>query len=126
MSGNHATDAAPARESGTSARGDAEYGESWLKSAAWNWVYTDTRHGRRLHHLARTRDPLKAVGLYWRARGVSTCGIAATWVLPGVLDRMHMQRCARCCDLLGWPRGVGSPKNDPELRPLVEAELNDE
>ncbi len=36
--------------------------------------------------------------------------------LPGPLSRMGTPRCARCCDQAGFPRGIGSPKNDAECR----------
>ena len=90
--------------------------------AEWDWVYTWTDGGRHLHHLATILGPVTA-DAGWGADGVSTCGLRKRWVIPGVLSRMGMPRCAHCCARPGWPRGDGSPKNDEALRPLVEAKL---
>ena len=90
--------------------------------AEWDWVYTGTRDGMRLHHLATIVNPVTA-DADWRADGVSTCGLRKWWMIPGIFSRMGMPRCANCCARLGWPRGAGSPKNDEALRPLVEARL---
>ena len=90
--------------------------------AEWDWVYTATEGGKRLHHLATIKNP-DTVDAEWQADGVSTCGLRKRWVIPGVLSRMGMSRCAHCCARLGWPRGIGSPKNDDALRPLPEARL---
>lgn len=55
--------------------------------------------------------------------GVSACGWKAHFAIPGMFSRMGLRRCSKCCDKLGYPRGVGSPKNDPKCRKLVEARL---
>lgn len=90
--------------------------------AEWDWVYTAIVAGERLHHLATIENP-ETVDADWQADGVSTCGLRNRWVIPGVISRMGMPRCANCCARLGWPKGVGSPKNDDVLRPLVEKKL---
>lgn len=89
--------------------------------AEWDWVYTAT--GDRLHHCAEVLDDTDAGLAGVNAVGRTTCGIQGRFFIPGMLSRMGMDRCARCCDRLGWPRGTGSPKNDDALRPLVEARI---
>lgn len=90
----------------------------WLDVAKWSWVYT--AHGKRLHHLAKPEN-LERIDDDWWASGFASCGLWSTFFLPGIMSRMGLERCARCCDVLGWPRGTGSPKNDDALRALVEA-----
>lgn len=49
----------------------------------------------------------------------AACGRILTMAtIPGFTDRMGTKRCDKCCDRLGYPRGVGSPKNDAEIRKL--------
>lgn len=54
-------------------------------------------------------------GWFDAACGANLSGV----VIPGVLTRLATPRCGRCCDALGYPRGVGSPKNDPACRALL-------
>lgn len=49
-------------------------------------------------------------------RGTSLCGIGVGLTIPGPISRMGGDRCDHCCELSGMPKGVGSPKNDPECR----------
>lgn len=93
--------------------------------AEWDWVYLSDRP-RRLHHLSGFEDDPHKHYASVSAIGTSTCGIEGRFHIPGMFSRMGMPRCARCCDRLGWPRGVGSPKNDKALRPLVEARIGAE
>lgn len=89
--------------------------------AEWDWVYTST--GDRLHHFAELLDDTDAGLAGVNAVGRATCGLTNRFFIAGLISRLSMARCARCCDRLGWPRGVGSPKNDDALRPLVRARL---
>ena len=79
-----------------------------------SWVYVGS-YGGRLHHAVELEDPEG-----WERRGfvvgLTTCGLAGKLDIPGLLSRMGVDRCIRCCDKLGIKRGTGSPKNDPELR----------
>lgn len=52
-------------------------------------------------------------------RGVTLCGRSGYLTMPGILSRMDLARCARCCRLAGVPRGDGAPFNDdiPEVSP---------
>lgn len=88
--------------------------------AEWDWVYTPA--GRRLHHAATIEDPAE-FEREATSNGLTTCGVEATLMIPGIMSRLAMPRCKPCCDRLGIPAGTGSPKNDPELRPWVEARL---
>ena len=97
-------------------------GGGWLVTAAeWDWVYTASPSGRRLHHVAEWDDPTSDEP---QGDGRTTCGVRGRLSIPGLLSRMGMERCKRCCDALGWPHGIGSPKNDEALRPLVSARLD--
>lgn len=82
------------------------------------WVVT--AHGNRLH-VAIHLDTLEHFddGVWWGSGGGRTlCGHEGHLAYPGVLTRLGMQRCARCCRRLGIPRGTGHPKNDLTLRRL--------
>ena len=87
------------------------------KYAEWDWLYTTGRGGKCLHHAAELHDPEN-----WEQGGfmaTTTCGRTLHMTLPGLLSRMGLPRCKRCCRLLGIKDGTGSPKNDPELRPWL-------
>lgn len=44
------------------------------------------------------------------------CGRQGWWAIPGFISRLSVERCERCCYLLGYPHGTGSPKNDVGIR----------
>lgn len=80
--------------------------------ADFDWV--QTRSGEQLHavhmhipigKLARLDDALPT---FVRL----ACGRRTVASIPGPFTRIRAKRCDRCCDALGYPRGVGSPKND--------------
>lgn len=88
----------------------------------WDWIVTDIKGGK-LHHLAAFDDPEQA-GDDWGGPGSTSCGRHTQWAsIPGIFTRMGAARCKRCCKAVGFPEGVGSPKNDKALRPLVEARI---
>lgn len=93
---------------------------SFAELAEWDWAVT--LGGDRLHGIAS----LEGADV-WEREGhqpaMAFCGLRTLFTIPGIFTRMGAERCSRCCDKLGWPRGTGSPKNDPTLRPLVEARL---
>jgi hypothetical protein len=92
-----------------------------LRYAEWDWVVT----GRwdKLHHLAAFDDPEQA-GKDWGGPARLSCGRHSKFVcIPGVGTRMDAPRCQQCCRKLGYPDGIGSPKNDDRCRPLIEARL---
>ncbi len=51
--------------------------------------------------------------------GSSACGVGVKLLIPGVGSRLSARRCKTCCDLLGYPPGKGSPKNDAECRVIL-------
>ena len=85
----------------------------------WDWWYTGKPDCSVLHAAIVTQDPILEVG----GNGVTQCGRKLQLFIPGIFSRMGLPRCKRCCTRLGWPQGIGSPKNDALLRPLVEARL---
>lgn len=89
--------------------------EVLLELAAFDWVVFG--NSKRLHHAAEL--VIDVAG--WCYEDVTTsCGLRVPYArIPGMFTRMRAKRCNRCCDRLGWPRGIGSPKNDDALRPLV-------
>jgi hypothetical protein len=94
-----------------------------LALAEWDWVVGGTGRSKFLHHLASFDDP-KQAGDDWGGPGVASCGYRNDWFcIPGIFTRMGAERCPRCCKAVGFPVGVGSPKNDEALRPLVEARI---
>lgn len=88
--------------------------------AEWDWVMTWSGHV--LHHLAAVKRPIMFDSMS-QGEGRTSCGITGQLCIPGIFSRMGAPRCKRCCKKLGWPQGVGSPKNDHNLRPLVEERL---
>lgn len=86
--------------------------------AEWDWVVF--YGGERLHHLDHVEEQADSEVSY---EGRTSCGREGTLHIPGLLTRLGCLRCSTCCDVLGWPRGEGSPKNDDELRPLVKERI---
>lgn len=84
-----------------------------------DWLYY-ARH-RILHAPAE----FEVVG--WHAENVTfACGRKASSAnVPGIFSRLKLTRCAQCCDRLGYPRGVGSPKNDDQCRELLGLDKED-
>jgi hypothetical protein len=76
-----------------------------LPSRHWEWLVLP--HGDRLHRIAEV-DPRE---LDDGGQGTSLCGRSGRFEVPGFLSRMYGLRCARCCDLLGIPRGQGNTLN---------------
>lgn len=82
--------------------------------AEWNWLLLG--EGGVLHHAAWWTPDHEEV----QGRGVTECGRKGWLHIPGLFTRMGADRCQPCCDQLGFPRGVGSPRNDDACRPFVE------
>lgn len=92
-----------------------------LSLAEWDWVVT----GRwdKLHHLAAFDGPEQAA-TDWGGPGRFSCGRRGKFVcIPGVFTRMGAPRCDQCCRKVGYPLGIGSPKNDDACKALVRARL---
>lgn len=91
--------------------------------ARLDWVVTASygsyRDGGRLHALA-SFDDAELAEEQWGGAGTTLCGFHSEWLnIPGIFSRMGQKRCNRCCDLSGYPRGEGSPKNDDECRRIL-------
>ncbi len=86
--------------------------------AEWDWVVT--RSWNRLHAPAEWDDP---EGDGYDEEGATACGRRGWLSIPGLFTRMGAERCKHCCRMTGFPQGVGSPKNDKTLRPLVEQRI---
>ena len=93
---------------------------------AWELLecdWAETQAGYSLHHVA----VLDHAGRFDEERqgwGKTTCGIWTNLSVPGVFARMGWKRCQNCCRMLGVVPGVGSPKNDPELRAFLKERLS--
>ena len=76
-----------------------------------SWYYT--ANGERLHHLPGSGAPFwdQAVN-EGGAMGLAACGQPGRYIAPGVMHRLGLPRCVRCCDSLGIPWGNGTPVND--------------
>ncbi len=90
----------------------------------WDWLLATG--AARLHFADFSDDDateLVMVGPPDRVRFV--CGYTGIHPrIPGFFERQSIQRCIRCCDRLAYPRGIGSPKNDDTIRPLVKARID--
>jgi len=84
----------------------------------WDWWYGPPKY-RVLHAADVTYNEAEDTAGY----GVSACGWRAHFAIPGIFSRMGLPRCAKCCVKLGYPGGIGSPKNDEACRPLIKARL---
>ena len=92
----------------------------FMELVEWDWC--ELPNGNHLHGIRRFsgEDDLVPVG----GAGVTACGRSGRLSIPGLFARMDAQRCMACCTALGYPRGVGSPKNGgDEIRALIEARL---
>lgn len=85
----------------------------------WDWVYGFVDDHEELHYLVdHDWDDNDVHG-----PGTSACGVDGDWSIPGMGSRMGSMRCGKCCTVMGFPPGKGSPKNDDACRPLVELRL---
>lgn len=102
---------------------EEEYtGRQAVELAEWDWLYSGTKW-LTLHHVPLTEDQAAQL---WDGLDnlVATCGrVLSSPRIPGWISRMSKNRCQRCCDRIGYPRGVGSPKNDEACRELVKTRL---
>jgi hypothetical protein len=82
-----------------------------LDTDDWRSRWLVTEGWERLHRVSSiTWDPdfqgQKIVG-----RGVTVCGKRGRLQVPGIISRMGLTRCVRCCRILGIPEGEGAPFN---------------
>lgn len=87
--------------------------------ARYDWVVAyEMQFSRVIHQLAAFDDPELAED-EWGGQGRTSCGLKTYLCIPGLFTRMDAPRCKTCCKIAGFPEGIGSPKNDDDLRPLV-------
>jgi hypothetical protein len=88
------------------------------KTVYWFECWLHTAHGAVLHRIV-DNVLLKKMkpGKDYFTEGVveSVCGRVAVFHLPGLLSRIGMKRCVRCCKKIGIPEGYGNPHNDKKL-----------
>jgi hypothetical protein len=61
-------------------------------------------------------------GSYVEGTGTMVCGASGKLYMPGLLSRMGLPRCKKCCKALGIPPGDGAPYNDKTL-PLKQQSI---
>jgi hypothetical protein len=88
--------------------------------AEWDWVYTASAGA--LHAVRHLEFPAE-FEMDAGGPGTTVCGVTTWLSIPGLFSRMGLRRCKRCCAAVGFPQGVGAPKNDDACRPLVEQRL---
>lgn len=96
-------------------------GNEWYETTAkYDWFVT--RKANALHYARLTPDQCVQLQENGIARGAIKlyCGIRVPMLtIPGVLNRLGLYRCKRCCKMLHIPPGLGSPRNDPECRKIL-------
>lgn len=94
----------------------------WL--ADYDWVYGP--RGEVLHGPARDTSQEDYEELEDAGHPMNfklACGRRLTYAsIPGIFSRMGAWRCRQCCDALGYPQGIGSPKNNDICRKLLGME----
>jgi hypothetical protein len=77
----------------------------WLVLPSWN----------RLHRIASVDGYSRKMSRHGingePVVGVSACGRRGRFAMPGIVSRMGLERCVRCCDVVGVPKGKGAPYN---------------
>lgn len=64
----------------------------------------------RLHRVSEMQWDGEA-GDMIHGHGTTLCGRSGFLIMPGIVSRMGLARCAHCCRLTGVPRGNGAPAN---------------
>ena len=79
-----------------------EWRSRWLVAPEWDM----------LHRISTIvwDDEYKIAG-----DGQAVCGLAANFLMPGILSRMGLRRCPACCVALRIPEGDGAPFNQKDL-----------
>ena len=90
--------------------------------AEYDWVVPASGRGV-LHHAQDAEADADDWVLY---DVLTSCGRPMEGAyIPGMLTRMGAKRCSQCCDRLGYPRGIGSPKNDEACRELLRKRIEE-
>lgn len=75
----------------------------------WGLRWAHVGRSYSLHRVAEV--DLWALERDASAPGSAVCGRAGELCIPGIFSRMGSPRCARCCAVVGIPRGHGAPFN---------------
>lgn len=86
-----------------------------------DWLIDDGEGDRPIHALSRyalneVRERYEEAEWQWIT---TACGQTMHAGIPGLFTRMGATRCEKCCDALGMPHGIGSPKNDDTCRAIL-------
>jgi len=79
---------------------DDDWRSRWLVFESWRCLH-------RVAEIAWWDDSDKI-----RGDGVTVCGTEGFLMMPGIMSRMGLRRCKKCCDMMGVPSGEGSPYNE--------------
>lgn len=52
-----------------------------------------------------------------QGNGATVCGRKGFMLMPGIMSRMGLKRCPRCCKAMGIRRGHGNPENEDIMEP---------
>ena len=83
----------------------------------WRSRWVHAVKGSRIHRIAKLTSSRKAWKDFPSGEGETVCGLVGKVWMPGFITRLAGTRCAKCCKLVGIPRGIGAPYNDPTLFP---------
>lgn len=87
------------------------HGMWWLTTAAgWNRLHAVPETELTVEEMHAGRD--EGEGDHLR----TACGRSLHLLYPGVLSRLGLTRCWRCCRKLGIPKGNGTPCNEASRR----------
>jgi hypothetical protein len=78
--------------------GEDHWRSRWLVTNKWDVLH-------RISTIEWEEDELIS------GSGISVCGIKDNFSMPGILSRMGLRRCPKCCALLEIPVGEGAPFN---------------
>lgn len=81
---------------------DTDWRRRWLTLGAGDCLH-------RVSAIVWDHDEVRTAG-----KGVTVCGRRGRLHVPGILSRMHGERCGQCCEALDIPRGHGAPGNSGE------------
>lgn len=81
-----------------------------------DWVYVETDDFTLLHAPGPFDNDADND---WYGDGPTMCGLEGPVTIPGIFSRIRLPRCATCCQIMLFPEGNGSPKNDDLCRQLL-------
>ncbi len=87
-----------------------------------DWAIIDYDDYRSLHYILDCNWS-EFTQEYYIDHALLGCNVESTAKIPGLFSRMGDMRCTVCCDIVGYPYGKGSPKNDIALKDALEKRL---